>query len=276
MTNSITTFNNSQFGKVRTVEIDSEVWFVAVDVCNSLELTNPTMVINRLDEDEKAKLNLGLPGGPSNIVNEYGLYHLVMASRKKEAKEFKRWITHEVIPSIRKHGAYMTPEKIEDILLNPDTIIQLATALKAEREKRVELAAKITRDQPLVQFANCVSACEDSIPVDILAKILHQNGINIGRNSLYQWFRDNGYLQKSGKSYNRPTQYSADLGLFRTLEWVVAKPYGEQITVGVRVTGKGQTYFVKKFLEMDKPSRHSIKSSKKKMVQMSIAQGTKS
>ena len=274
MTNSITTFNNSQFGKVRTVEIDSELRFIAVDVCRALNLGNTSQSVSRLDDDEKGIISNDT--GDLIVITESGLYSLVIASRKKEAKEFKRWITHEVIPSIRKHGAYMTPEKIEDILLNPDTIIQLATALKEEREKRVELAAKITRDQPLVQFANCVAACEDSIPVDILAKILHQNGINIGRNSLYQWFRDNGYLQKSGKSYNRPTQYSADLGLFRTLEWVVAKPYGEQITVGVRVTGKGQTYFVKKFLEMDKPSRHSIKSSKKKMVQMSIAQGTKS
>ena len=132
--NNLQVFSNPEFGQVRTVVKDGEPWFVAKDVCDALELTNPTMALERLDDDERAKFNLGRQG-ETNMVNEYGLYNLILGSRKPEAKTFKRWITHEVIPSIRKHGAYLTPAKLEEVLLNPDTIIQLAQNLKAEQER---------------------------------------------------------------------------------------------------------------------------------------------
>ena len=135
--NEIKIYENEQFGKVRTLQIENEPYFVAVDVCNILSLTNPTVAISRLDEDEVAKFNLGGLSGETNIVNEYGLYNLILASRKKEAKAFKRWITHEVLPSIRKHGLYATDELLD----NPDFLIEAITKLKEEREKNLKLQA---------------------------------------------------------------------------------------------------------------------------------------
>ena len=123
-------FKNNEFGEIRTVTKNNEPWFVAIDVCNALDLKNPTVSVGRLDEDEVTKFNLGGLSGESNIVSEYGLYNLILASRKKEAKKFKRWITHDVIPTIRKHGAYMSSEVIEKTLSDPDYLIRLATNLK--------------------------------------------------------------------------------------------------------------------------------------------------
>lgn len=137
--NELQIFENSEFGEIRVVEIENEPWFVASDICKVLDLSNPTVSVGRLDEDEKAKLNLGLSGGETNIINEYGLYNLVLASRKKEAKEFKRWVTHEVLPTIRKHGAYMTEKTLEEALTSPDFLIKLATELKSEKEKNLKL-----------------------------------------------------------------------------------------------------------------------------------------
>nr|DAL04176.1 MAG TPA: repressor domain protein [Caudoviricetes sp.] len=130
-------FENEQFGKVRTLQIENEAYFIAIDVCNILGLTNPTVAISRLDEDEVTKFNLGGLSGETNIVNEYGLYNLILASRKPQAKAFKRWITHEVIPSIRKHGLYATDELLD----NPDFLIDAITKLKEEREKNLKLQA---------------------------------------------------------------------------------------------------------------------------------------
>lgn len=129
-------FTNPEFGSIRVIEKDGEPWFVATDVCQILDLTNPTMVLSRLDEDERSKLNLGRQG-EANVVNEYGLYNLILGSRKPEAKVFKRWITHEVIPSIRKHGMYMTDEVLEKTLNNPDFLIDLLQAYKKEREEKL-------------------------------------------------------------------------------------------------------------------------------------------
>ena len=140
--NNLQIFNSEEFGQIRTVTIDNEPWFVASDICKALDISNTTQAVQRLDEDEKSMLNIGLSGGATNGVNEYGLYNLVLASRKKEAKDFKRWITHEVLPSIRKHGAYMTPETLEQAILNPDTMIKLCTALKNEQDKNKELEVK--------------------------------------------------------------------------------------------------------------------------------------
>ncbi len=139
--NGLKIFESEAFGKIRVLEKDGEPWFVAADVCRALEIGNPTDTIKRLDEDEKARLNLGLSGGDTNIVNEPGLYALVLGSRKPEAKAFKRWITHEVIPSIRRHGAYMTPETLEAAIMNPDYLLKVVVALKDEKDKRKALEA---------------------------------------------------------------------------------------------------------------------------------------
>lgn len=135
--NELQLFQKDNF-KIRVIERDGQPWFVAIDVCENLEISNPTVAVSRLDDDEVTKFNLGGLVGEVNLVSEPGLYSLVLGSRKPEAKQFKRWITHEVIPAIRKHGGYLTPAKIEEVLSDPDTIIKLATELKLERQKRLE------------------------------------------------------------------------------------------------------------------------------------------
>jgi len=247
--NNIHVFNNSEFGQVRTILKENQVWFVAKDVCDCLALTNPTMSLQRLDEDEATKFNLGGRVGETNIVNEYGLYNLVLGSRKPEAKRFKRWITHEVLPSIRKHGAYMTPSKLEEVLLSPDTIIHLAQNLKEEMEKRKAAENQVKEMKPKALFAEAVETSHTSILVGDLAKLLRQNGVNTGSHRLFEWLRQNGFLIKRGSSRNMPTQYSMDLGLFEVKERAFTNPDGSvRVTRTTKVTGKGQVYFINKFL----------------------------
>lgn len=139
--NELKIFENETFGQIRAMEKDGEPWFVAADVCRALEHSNVSMALERLEDDEKAKFNLGLRGGDTGCINEPGLYALVLGSRKPEAKAFKRWITHEVIPSIRRHGAYMTTEALEAAITNPDYLLKVVTALKDETDKRRALEA---------------------------------------------------------------------------------------------------------------------------------------
>ena len=246
--NELQIFENEEFGKVRTLVKDGEPWFVASDVCECLGLANPTVSVNRLDYDERAKFNLGRQGWV-NIVNEYGLYNLVLGSRKPEAKNFKRWVTHEVLPAIRKLGGYLTPDKVEEILTNPDSIIRLATQLKEERAKR-EAAEKVIEEQrPKALFADAVSASKTSILIGALAKLIRQNGVDVGQKRLFEWLRKKGYLIKSGNDKNMPTQRSMDRGLFEVKEGSYVDGDGvNRITRTTKVTGKGQLYFVNKFL----------------------------
>lgn len=246
-------FDNPEFGKVRVVDRNGEAWFVAADVCRVLELSNPTMAAERLDEDEKAKFNLGLPGSDATVINEAGLYSLVLSSRKPQAKTFKRWITHEVIPAIHKHGAYMTPDTIENILNDPDTVIRLATRLKEERAKCEALEAQAESNRPKVLFADAVAASHTSILIGELAKLMKQNGVGIGQNRLFAWLRENGYLiRRKGCDYNMPTQKSMELGLFEVKERTINNPDGSsRIIKTPKVTGRGQQYFINKFLETE-------------------------
>lgn len=238
-------FHNQQ---VRTLIISNEPYFVATDVIKILGLTNTTVALSRLDDDERSKFNLGRQG-ETNIVNEYGLYELILASRKPQAHEFKRWITHEVLPAIRKHGAYMTPQTIEKALLNPDTIINLATQLKQEQEQRKQLQAENEQMKPKALFANAVATSNSSILIGQLAKILRQNGIQIGQNRLFAWMREHGYLGTRGSNRNVPTQRSMELGLFKTKETVINHSDGHTtVNITTKVTGKGQQYFINKFL----------------------------
>lgn len=253
--NDLQIFKNSEFGEIRTVTKNNEPWFVAIDVCNALELSNPTVVVGRLDEDERTKFNLGRQG-MTNIVSEYGLYNLILASRKKEAKKFKRWITHEVIPTIRKHGAYMTSEVIEKTLSDPDYLIRLATNLKEEKAKRALAEAQIEKDKPKVLFADTVSASNQSCLVGELAKLISQEAIRrgeinkkIGQNNLFAWMRNSGYLCKSGERKNQPLQQYVEQGLFELKKGSYVDSNGSNITTTTtKVTGKGQIYFVNKFL----------------------------
>lgn len=234
--------------ELRIVENGTDVWFVAKDVCEILEIKNPSDALKRLDEDERARFNLGRQG-LTNAVNEYGLYSLVLGSRKPEAKTFKRWITHEVIPSIRKHGAYMTPEKIEEALLNPDTIIKLATELKNEREQRIKLERLRKQDEPYTTFGKVVASSDASISIGSFAKLLYdEHGIRIGRNRLFEWLRNNGYLIKSGKDWNQPKQRFIEQGLFETTVTLIKRPGGDIESVTTMITGKGQVEIAKRLI----------------------------
>lgn len=226
-----------------------EPWFVAKDVCDILGHSNVSMALDRLDDDERSKFNLGRQG-ETNIVNEAGLYVLVLGSRKPEAHEFQRWVTHEVLPSIRRHGAYATDVTIDSILNDPDFGIRLLTNLKDERARRREAEKTIEAQKPKVLFADSVAASRSTILVGELAKILKGNGVDTGQNRLFQWMRDNGYLiSRKGTDFNMPTQKAMELGLFFIKETNIQHSDGH-ITVNKtpKVTGKGQTYFVNKFL----------------------------
>lgn len=252
--NQLQVFNNTEFGQVRTMMIDGSPWFVAKDVCECLDINNSRQALARLDSDEKNSviLNDGTPGNPEKgIVNEYGVYSLVLSSRKPSAKAFKRWITHEVIPAIRKHGAYMTGETLEQALTSPDFLIRLATELKTEQEARRLAEAQIEANKPKVLFADSVAASHGSILVGELAKLLNQNGIDIGQNRLFNWLRENGYLIcRKGTDYNMPTQRSMEMQLFSIKETAITHSDGHvSISKTVKVTGKGQLYFVNKFLK---------------------------
>lgn len=236
---------------VRTVTTeDGTPWFIAKDVCDILELTNTTVALEGLEEDERAKYYLGRQGS-ANVVNEAGLYSLIFKSRKPEAKAFKRWVTHEVLPTIRKHGGYLTPDKIEEALTDPDTIIQLAQTLKREQARRKELEAQAEKDAPKVLFADTVATAETSILVGQLAKILNNNGMKVGQNRLFKDLRARGYLsRRHGCDWNMPTQKSRDLDLFEIKESTHSQPDGTvRITKTTKVTGKGQLYFIDHYLK---------------------------
>ena len=237
--------------EIRTVKKDGDLWWVLKDVCDVLELSNPTMIAGRLDEDEVTKFDLGGLSGVSNIINESGLYNVILRSDKPEAKKFKRWVTHEVLPSIRKHGAYMNEQTLEQALTSPDFLIRLAQELKSEKEARQRLEKQAAEDAPKVLFAKMVETAETSILIGDLAKFLKQNGINTGQNRLFEWMRGHGYLVKNGASRNMPTQKAMEMGLFEVKESTTANPDGTiRLHRTTKVTGKGQVYFIKRFLEV--------------------------
>ncbi len=244
---------NYENSEIRTVTIDNEPWFVAKDVTNILGYTNASKAISdHVDTEDKLNneslLSLGQRGGW--IVNESGLYSLVLSSKLPTAKKFKRWVTNEVLPSIRKHGAYMTDQTLEQALTSPDFLIQLATQLKQEKEKREQLEAQAEQDKPKVLFAESVSASKTSILVGELAKILKQNGVDTGQTRLFAWMRENGYLiKRRGNDYNMPTQRAMELKLFEVKETSVTHSDGHiSVNKTPKVTGKGQVYFVNKFM----------------------------
>jgi prophage antirepressor-like protein len=211
-------YKHEQFGEIRTLTKNGEIWFVAADVCNVLDLTNPTMAVARLDEDERSKFNLGRQG-MTNCVNEYGLYNLILASRKKEAKVFKRWITHEVLPDIRRHGAYMTPAKLEEVLLNPDTIIQLATELKRAQEERdalsirnSELTVQNTVMQPKADYF------DELVDRNLLSNFRNTaKALGVKQKEFINYLLDHGYVYRDAKGTLFPYAEKND-GLFEIKE----------------------------------------------------------
>lgn len=249
--NDIQVFNNPEFGEIRTVEINNEPWFVGKDVAVILGYSNPQKAIrDHIDEDDRTvNESFTVNGTAIALINESGLYSLVLSSKLPTAKKFKRWVTSEVLPSIRKHGAYMTPETLEKMVLTPDFGIRLLTELKAEQDKRKALEATVEEQKPHVLFSNAVSASKTTILIGALAKLLKQNGINIGQNRLFEWLRQNGFLVKRGDNRNMPTQRAMEMGLFEVKESCHLNSNGcNVITKTTVVTGKGQCYFINRFL----------------------------
>ena len=260
MNNELQVFTNEQFGDIRTVEENGKVLFCGSDVAKALGYAKPH---NALSDHCRCALKRGIPHPQSpdkqiemSFIPEGDVYRLIAHSKLPKAQEFEAWVFDEVLPTIRKHGAYMTEQTLEDALTSPDFLIRLATQLKEEQEARRTLEAEnaaqaqqIAADAPKVVFANAVATSKSSILVGDLAKLLRQNGIEMGQKRLFAWLRDNGYLMKRGESYNMPTQQSMERGLFEIKEGSVANPDGSiRVTRTVKCTGKGQQYFVNLFL----------------------------
>lgn len=237
-----------QNSKVRTVDVDGEAWFVLKDVCEVLHLGTTAKVAERLDDDEKGMNQIHTPGGTQNVtvVNESGLYHVILRSDKPEAAPFRRWVTNDVLPAIRKTGSYNAPQLTRSQLL--------ATALIAAHEELEEKDKQIEEMKPKALFADAVSASKKSILVGEMAKLLSQNGINIGQNRLFDWLRRNGYLIKDPKrsDYNLPTQRSMEMGLFEIKETTIQHSDHISINRTPKISGRGQVYFVNLFLKAEK------------------------
>jgi prophage antirepressor len=250
--NELKVFNNNEFGDVRVVEVDNEPWFVGKDVAEILGYSNPRKaLIDHVDNEDKGVTKCDTLGGIQEIttINESGLYSLILSSKLPNAKKFKKWVTNEVLPSIRKHGAYMTDNTLEEALTSPDFLIRLATELKNEKEARKKAEDKIAEDKPKVLFAEAVNASSTSILIGDLAKILKQNGYDTGQKRLFEILRNKGFLMKTGSSKNMPTQKAMEMGLFEVKETTINNPDGSiRITKTTKVTGAGQQYFINMFL----------------------------
>lgn len=251
--NMIEIFKNEEFGEIRTIVVNGEPMFVGKDVASALGYKDTAKAIRvHVDEEDKGVDEMDTPGGVQNItvINESGLYSLILSSKLPNAKKFKRWVTSDVLPSIRKHGAYMTEETIEKAITNPDFLIKLATELKHEKEQRKLLEEEKKINAPKVIFADAVSVSDTNISIGSLSKLLKQNGINVGRNRLFEWLRENKYLISKGSDKNMPTQRSMEQGLFEVKEGTIGTPNGEiKLTKTTMVTGKGQQYFINRILK---------------------------
>lgn len=279
MKESIKIFENAQFGQIRTSLTESgEPLFCLVDVCKALGLTNPRQVKTTLsargvitNDTPTYNQHGALVMQQMNFITEPNLYKCIFQSRKKEAEQFQDWVCGEVLPSIRKSGGYMvarqdeTPEQImaRALMVAKDTIDRQQAALKQSENKNYLLQCQndaltsmnegqqrhIKALMPGATFAKAVETSEHSILVGELARIIKQNGVEIGQNRLFQWMRDKGYLCKKGEMYNQPTQKALQMGLFELKKTVITKPNGDSlVTTTTKVTGKGQIYFVNKFL----------------------------
>ena len=240
--NDIQKFTNDEFGTIRVADNNGELWFIAKDVCDALGI-NKTAA-SRLDDDEKGLRLTQTPGGDQAIlcVSEPGFYKLVMKSRKPEAKAFQRWVTHEVLPSIRKQGGYMTARADE----TPEQI--MARALMLAKDTMDRQQREIAELRPKALFADAVAASDGTCLIGELAKMMRQNGVHVGQNRLFEWLRRDGFLGKTGSNYNVPTQMAMERGLFRIKETAVTHSDGH-VTVNrtPKATGKGQRYFIDRY-----------------------------
>lgn len=246
--NKLEIFKNEEFGEIRTALINNEPYFNLKDVCNILEIKNVSDCKSRLKKDGVATTEVIDSLGrtqEANFIDESNLYKVIFQSRKKEAEAFTDWVTSEVLPSIRKHGAYMTDEKAFDVLHNASG---LADLLQQAAEQLKQKDVQIERMKPKALFADAVASSKNSILIGELSKIIKANGYDIGQRRLFSWMRDNGYLMKSGEAYNQPTQKSMELGVMEIKKSTINNPDGSiRTTTTTKITGKGQVYFVNKF-----------------------------
>ena len=255
--NEIQIFNNPQFGAVRTSGTADNPMFCLADVCQAIGITNARNVKNRLDEEDVHLVDTPTAGGTQQItfVTESGLYDVIIRSDSEQAKPFRKWVTSEVLPSIRKHGMYATGQTIESILNDPDNAIIILQAMRKERKERMEAEAEVRKleaqaieNRPKVVFADAVKGSSSSCLIGELAKMIAQNGFPIGEKRLFQWLRDNHYLCSYGERFNQPYQQYIEQGLF-TMKQNVFSVDGEMRTRNTtKVTGKGQIYFINKFI----------------------------
>lgn len=248
--NELQIFNNEEFGEIRTVVANNETMFCLPDVCKALELSNSRVVSARLDDDERCKLDLPRQG-ETWFITESGLYAVILRSDKPNAKKFRKWVTSEVLPSIRKNGGYIAGQETlsDDELLSKALLV--AHNKIAERDKIIEQKqARIEQMKPKAIFADAVATSRTSILIGDLAKLICQNGYQIGQKRLFEWLRNNGYLcKRKGTQWNMPTQKSMELGLFEVKESVHVNSNGCNIVTRTpKATGKAQIYFVNKFL----------------------------
>lgn len=255
MTSEIQSYNFNGAALRTLTDENGEPWFVAKDVCDILEISNPSDALKRLDDDERSRFNLGRQC-ETNIVNEAGLYVLVLGSRKPEAHEFKRWVTHEVLPQIRKTGGYIpTTDADDDMTILAKAVMIGQRTMEAQKQRIAEQQTRIVELEPKARFADAVAASDGTCLVGELAKMLRQNGMDIGQNRLFRLLQADGYLGKSGSNRNVPTQRAMDLGLFRIKETTVTHADGHTtVSRTPKVTGKGQRYFIDRYWGRTQPT----------------------
>ena len=246
--NDLQQFTSDQFGDIRALSIDGEAWFVGKDIAERLGYTNPLKAIrDHVDPEDKGVNEMDTPGGrqPLIFINESGLYSLVLSSKLPSAKAFKRWITHDVIPTIRKTGGYVNDTSAFVNAYFPELNETQKSVIGTMLDESRRMGQQLKEQAPKVLFADAVTASSTSILIGELAKLIKQNGVEIGQNRLFKWLRENGFLMRD----NMPTQYAMERGLFVVTERTINNPDGSvRITRTTKVTGKGQTYFINRFL----------------------------
>lgn len=245
-------FQNQQFGEVRTIEENGEILFCGSDVAKALGYQNPSRDVQRHCKNISERCTTDSVGRQQSMlfVPESDLYRLVFSSKLPTAEKFTDWVTKDILPAIRKHGMYATPEMAERMLNDPDVMIRVLQELKTEREQRKTLEQKVEQDKPKVLFSDAVSTAHNSILIGDLAKLIRQNGVEVGQKRLFEMLRQDGYLISRGASRNMPSQRSMEMGLMEIKESTVASPDGHiRVTKTTKITGKGQVYFINRYLK---------------------------
>ncbi len=249
--NNLQIFSNTEFGEIEVIVLDGKEWFGATQIAKALGYANPyKAVIDHCKEDGLTKREVIDSMGRTQemkFINEGNLYRLIVKSKLPTAEKFERWVFDDVLPTIHKHGAYMTSQKIEEVLLNPDTIIRLATDLKHEQEMTRQLENQIEQDKPYTSLGQAIATSSDSINIGQFCKMVYdREEIKIGRNRMFGWLREKGYLVTRGKEKNHPKQQYLEQGLFEVASGIVKDIQGDIQTFTTLMTGKGQMYFLDK------------------------------